>query len=107
MGIMIMLYEIMTGMLTNYVDKDHESSTEDILTQEQNIDLQDETTMPSDWTPYPYPENCSPIEQESNEACSNSGDAIDRGDIDTVSEPPQKKRREDETAASTETADSQ
>ncbi|XP_075223394.1 uncharacterized protein LOC142325471 isoform X2 [Lycorma delicatula] len=88
-------------------DSDHESSTEDILTQEQNIDLQDETTMPSDWTPYPCPENCSPIEQESNEACSNSGDAIDRGDIDTVSEPPQKKRREDETAASTETADSQ
>lgn len=24
------------------------------LSQDRNIDLEDETTMPSDWTPYPH-----------------------------------------------------
>lgn len=48
-----MLYNLLT---------DNESSVDAILSQENNIDLQDEATMPSDWTPYPCPENFTSIQ---------------------------------------------
>lgn len=74
---------------------DHESSPEELvgaLSQDhRNIDFEDENTMPSDWTP----NACRVVNQEEAEEYHDSCDTVDSENT----EPPAKKRKEDEPAS--------